>query len=131
VCTRCKEKKSKCTRESGLGLRFRQQARRALVSANNISQFALLISSQPTVFFSQNKLASNQPVVLFPQNKPAPVISHQPNEQAKVMVTMHFSHLRKFGYFLAQNCILMSRLLFGLIFKFAMINWMPLYHPQC
>jgi hypothetical protein len=33
--------------------------------------------------FSQNKpVTSNQPAVLFPQNKPAPVIGHQPNEQA-------------------------------------------------
>jgi hypothetical protein len=35
------------------------------------------------VLFSQNKPAtSNQPAVLFSQNKPAPVISHQPTEQA-------------------------------------------------
>jgi hypothetical protein len=35
------------------------------------------------VLFSQNIPAtSNQPAVLFSQNKPAPVISHQPTEQA-------------------------------------------------
>jgi hypothetical protein len=34
--------------------------------------------------FSQNKPAiSNQPTVLFSQNKLAPAISHQPNEQAE------------------------------------------------
>jgi hypothetical protein len=45
--------------------------------------FAWLISHQPAVLFSQNKSAtSNQPTVLFSQNKPAPVVSHQPNEQA-------------------------------------------------
>jgi hypothetical protein len=45
--------------------------------------FAWLISHQPAVLFSHNKPAtSNQPAVLFPQNKPAPVISHQPTEQA-------------------------------------------------
>jgi hypothetical protein len=43
--------------------------------------FVWLISHQPAVLFSQNKLAtSNQPTVLFSQNKPA--VSHQPNEQA-------------------------------------------------
>jgi hypothetical protein len=43
----------------------------------------LLISQQPTILFSQNKpVTSNQPAVLFSQNKSAPVISHQPNEQA-------------------------------------------------
>jgi hypothetical protein len=47
--------------------------------------FAWLISHQPAVLFSQNKSAtSNQPAVLFSQNKSAPVISHQPNEQAVV-----------------------------------------------
>jgi hypothetical protein len=45
--------------------------------------FAWLISHQTTVLFSHNKLAtSNQSAVLFSQNKPAPVISHQPTEQA-------------------------------------------------
>jgi hypothetical protein len=45
--------------------------------------FVWLISHQPAVLFSQNKLAiTNQPAVLFSQNKPAPAISHQPNEQA-------------------------------------------------
>jgi hypothetical protein len=45
--------------------------------------FVWLISHQPAVLFSQNKLAtSNQPTVLFSQNKSAPAISHQPNEQA-------------------------------------------------
>jgi hypothetical protein len=45
--------------------------------------FVWLISHQPAVLFSQNKLAiSNQPTVLFSQNKPASAISHQPNEQA-------------------------------------------------
>jgi hypothetical protein len=44
--------------------------------------FVWLISHQPTIFFSQNKLAiSNQSVVFFSQNKSAPAISHQPNEQ--------------------------------------------------
>jgi hypothetical protein len=50
--------------------------------------FAWLISHQPTVLFSQNKSATNnQPAVLFSQNKPAPVISHQPNEQAASLTT--------------------------------------------
>jgi hypothetical protein len=45
--------------------------------------FAWLISCQPAVLFSHNKPATNnQPAVLFSQNKSAPVISHQPNEQA-------------------------------------------------
>jgi hypothetical protein len=46
--------------------------------------FVWLISHQPTLLLSQNKLAiSNQPAVLFfSQNKPSPAISHQPNEQA-------------------------------------------------
>jgi hypothetical protein len=44
--------------------------------------FVWLISHQPTVLFSPNKPV-NQPVVLSSQNKPAPVISHQSNEQAK------------------------------------------------
>jgi hypothetical protein len=40
--------------------------------------FVWLISHQPTIFFSQNKLAiSNQSVVFFSQNKSAPAISHQ------------------------------------------------------
>jgi hypothetical protein len=44
--------------------------------------FAWLISHQPAVLFSHNKLAiSNQPTVLFSQNKPALDISHQPTEQ--------------------------------------------------
>jgi hypothetical protein len=48
-----------------------------------ISLFVRLISHQPALFFSQNKPAtSNQSVILFSQNKSAPVISHQPNEQA-------------------------------------------------
>jgi hypothetical protein len=47
------------------------------------SLFARLISHQPAVLFSQNKLATgNQPAVLFSQNKPAPAISHKPTEQA-------------------------------------------------
>jgi hypothetical protein len=47
--------------------------------------FAWLISHQPAVLFSHNKLViSNQPAVLFSQNKPAPAISHQPTEQAVV-----------------------------------------------
>jgi hypothetical protein len=47
------------------------------------SLFAWLISHQPAVLYSQNKLAiNNQPAVLFSQNKPAPAISHQPTEQA-------------------------------------------------
>jgi hypothetical protein len=45
--------------------------------------FARLISHQPAILFSHNKPAtSNQPAVLFSQNKSAPVISHQPTEQA-------------------------------------------------
>jgi hypothetical protein len=45
--------------------------------------FVWLISHQPAILFSQNKLAtSNQPAVHFSQNKSAPVIGHQPNEQA-------------------------------------------------
>jgi hypothetical protein len=45
--------------------------------------FAWLISHQPAVLFSHNKPATrNQPALLFSQNKPAPVISHQPTEQA-------------------------------------------------
>jgi hypothetical protein len=48
--------------------------------------FVWLISHQPAVLFSQNKLAiSNQPTTLFSQNKPAPAISHPPNEQAGVL----------------------------------------------
>jgi hypothetical protein len=48
-----------------------------------LTAHAHLISHQPTVLFSQNKpVTSNQPTVLFSQNKPAPVISHQPTEQA-------------------------------------------------
>jgi hypothetical protein len=44
---------------------------------------AWLIGHQPAVLFSQNKsTTSNQPTVLFSQTKPAPVVSHQPNEQA-------------------------------------------------
>jgi hypothetical protein len=54
--------------------------------------FAWLISHQPTVLFSQNKLAtSNQPAVLFSQNKPAPAISHQPTEQAADLLRAHLS----------------------------------------
>jgi hypothetical protein len=48
-----------------------------------LALFAWLISHQPAVLFSQNKPAtSNQPTVLFSRNKPAPVINHQPTEQA-------------------------------------------------
>jgi hypothetical protein len=48
-----------------------------------VSLFVWLISHQPTVLLSQNKLAtSKQPAVLLSQNKPAQAISHQPNEQA-------------------------------------------------
>jgi hypothetical protein len=48
--------------------------------------FVWLIS-QPAVLFSHNKPATNnQPAVLFSQNKSAPAISHQPNEQAAVLV---------------------------------------------
>jgi hypothetical protein len=50
---------------------------------DTIGLFVWLISHQTTVLFSHNKSAtSNQPAVLFSQNKPAPVISHQPTEQA-------------------------------------------------
>jgi hypothetical protein len=49
-----------------------------------VALFVWLISHQPAVLFSQNKSAiSNQPTVHFSQNKPAPVISHQPTEQAE------------------------------------------------
>jgi hypothetical protein len=46
------------------------------------STFFLTTNQQPasSTFFSQQ--TSNQPAVLFSQNKSAPVISHQPNEQA-------------------------------------------------
>jgi hypothetical protein len=48
------------------------------------SQFAWLINHQPAVLFSYKKsTTSNQSAVLFSQNKPAPVISHQPNEQGE------------------------------------------------
>jgi hypothetical protein len=51
--------------------------------ATSNALFARLISHQPAVLFSHNKPAtSNQPAVLFSQNKSAPVISHQPTEQA-------------------------------------------------
>jgi hypothetical protein len=52
-------------------------------SPASFALFAWLISHQPVVLFSHNKPAtSNQAAVLFSQNKSAPVISHQPNEQA-------------------------------------------------
>jgi hypothetical protein len=42
-----------------------------------------LSAHQPAALFSQNKSGtSNQLAILFSQNKSAPVISHQPNEQA-------------------------------------------------
>jgi hypothetical protein len=38
---------------------------------------------QPTILFSQNKLANNnQPTKLFSQNKSAPTTGNEPNEQA-------------------------------------------------
>jgi ankyrin repeat protein len=50
--------------------------------AESSALFVWLIGHQPTVLFSQNKSAtSNQAAVLF-SKKPAPIISHQPNEQA-------------------------------------------------
>jgi hypothetical protein len=53
--------------------------------------FAWLISHQAAVLFSHNKSATNnQPAVLFSQNKPAPVISHQPNEQTDKQVAQCF-----------------------------------------
>jgi hypothetical protein len=53
------------------------------LKAGKFALFVWLISHQPIVLFSQNKLAiSNQPAVLFSQNRPAPAISHQLNEQA-------------------------------------------------
>jgi hypothetical protein len=56
--------------------------------ANIYTLFVWLISHQPAVLFSQNKSAtSNQPAVLLSQNKPAPVISHQPNEHAAMVLT--------------------------------------------
>jgi hypothetical protein len=55
-----------------------------------VTLFASLISHQPAVFFSHNKLAtSNQPAVFFSQNKPAPAISHQPTEQAGLAIVTH------------------------------------------
>jgi hypothetical protein len=58
--------------------------------------FARLISHQPAVLFSQNKLAtSNQPTVLFSQNKPAPAISHQPTEQAQLAITVVLSKKKR------------------------------------
>jgi hypothetical protein len=54
-----------------------------LTTAGTSALFARLISHQPAVLFSHNKPAtSNQQAVLFSQNKSAPVISHQPTEQA-------------------------------------------------
>jgi zinc finger SWIM domain-containing protein 3 len=51
--------------------------------APSINVRPVRLAYQPTVLFSQNKLAtSNQPAVLFCQNKSAPVTSNQPNEQA-------------------------------------------------
>jgi hypothetical protein len=59
-----------------------------MVSDRKMVSYALfvwLISHQPTVLLPQNKSAiTNQPAVFFSQNKPAPVISHQPNEQADI-----------------------------------------------
>jgi hypothetical protein len=47
--------------------------------------FALLISHQTAVLFTQNKLAtSNLSAVFFSQNKSAPAISHLTNEQTVV-----------------------------------------------
>jgi hypothetical protein len=55
--------------------------------------FAWLISHQPAVLFSQNKpTTSNQPTVLFSHNKSAPAISHQPNEQAGILITQLFDN---------------------------------------
>jgi hypothetical protein len=52
---------------------------------STVATFAWLISHQPAVLFSQNKLAIiNQRTVFFSQNKPASVISNQPNEHAGV-----------------------------------------------
>jgi hypothetical protein len=52
-----------------------------------LALFALLISHQPIVLFSQNKPAtSNQPAVLSSQNKSAPATSNQPNERADSVV---------------------------------------------
>jgi hypothetical protein len=53
------------------------------VYLESFTLLAWLISYQSAVLFSQNKSAtSNQPAVLFSLNKSAPVISHQPTEQA-------------------------------------------------
>jgi hypothetical protein len=58
-----------------------------VVRQQQCSLFVWLISHQPAVLFSQNKSAiSNQPTVLFSQNKPAPAISHQPTEQAALLL---------------------------------------------
>jgi hypothetical protein len=80
-----------------------------------IALFVWLISHQPAVLFSQDKSAtSNQPAVLFSQNKPAPVISHQPNEQAVFPIGMassecSFTQVYKFE----QEAIKGHRIIFG------------------
>jgi hypothetical protein len=72
------------------------------------SQNKLATSNQPTVLFSQNKLAtSNQPTVLFSQNKPASAISHQPNEQTVVSLhqaVLFHSNIEKQTFAFAATC---------------------------
>jgi hypothetical protein len=73
-------------------------------TTNNL--FVRLISHQPAVLFSQNKLVtSNQPTILFSQNKSAPAISHQPIEQAErfpLLCTQIPDAQQNFGA--RQNC---------------------------
>jgi hypothetical protein len=47
-----------------------------------------------STFLSDEPATSNQPAVLFSQNKPAPVISHQPTEQAAYLQHSFFSRPR-------------------------------------
>jgi hypothetical protein len=49
----------------------------ACLSATSQQYFSLTTNQPPAT--------SNQPAVLFSQNKPAPVISHQPTEQAAIL----------------------------------------------
>jgi hypothetical protein len=60
--------------------------------------FFWLISHQPAVFFSQNKLAtSNQTAVLFSQNKPAQATSQMnmlPTKPLSVQELMKFNNAK-------------------------------------
>jgi hypothetical protein len=56
---------------------------RKLREINVYALFVWLISYQPAVLFSHNKLVtSNQPAVILSQNKSAPATNHHSNEQA-------------------------------------------------